>query len=51
MSNGIRNGAGNFPINREKVSSSLGLDIKNGDYLVSGVYDGIQQAILFLSKK
>jgi hypothetical protein len=41
MSKGIRNDAGNFPINREKISSTLGLDFKNGDYLFSGVYDGI----------
>jgi hypothetical protein len=51
MSIGIRKGAGNFPITREKVSSTLELDFKNGDYLVSGVYDGIQKAILFLSNK
>jgi hypothetical protein len=47
----MRIGAGNFPITREKVSSTLGLDFKNGDYLLWGVYDGIQQAILFLSNK
>ncbi len=51
MSKGIRNGAGNFPITREKISSTLGLDFINGDYLIWGVYDGIQQAILFLSNK
>ncbi len=45
----MRSGAGHFPINREKVSSTLGLDFASGDYLVLGIYDGIQQAILFLS--
>ncbi len=45
----MRNEAGNFPIARQKLSSTLGLDFINGDYFVSGVYDGIQQAILFLS--
>jgi hypothetical protein len=48
---GLRNGAGNFPIAREKLSSTLGLDFINGDYLITGIYDGIQEAILFLSNK
>jgi hypothetical protein len=47
----LRNEAGNFPIARQKLSSTLGLDFQNGDKLIWGVYDGIQQAILFLSNK
>jgi hypothetical protein len=49
MSKGKRRGAGDFPIIREKLSSTLGLDFINGDYLIWGVYHGIHQAILFLS--
>jgi hypothetical protein len=30
----MRSGAGDFPIIREKVSSTLGLDFENGGYFI-----------------
>jgi hypothetical protein len=31
LSKGLKSGAGSFPIKREKISLTLGLDYKNGD--------------------